>query len=130
MAPGMAFAVVGAFLFYAFFVWKFLVSLLRTVMRLWMAIWSQDFGAGEEEFFILRWVDGGARWFARMSSGDEDSHASCTDRFKAFFLFGLAVTVFGVPLFYIAIGYGYWAVMNVLCVLVTIGTWLLKGVRG
>jgi hypothetical protein len=58
----------------------------------------------------------------------EDGKAVWAERLKIVFLASILTIVIGVPLLYVASIYGYWAVINMLCVILTLGILSKKSV--
>jgi hypothetical protein len=129
----MALPVVCAFTFATFFLFRVYRSLARTFLRMGMQVCREKFGGGESEkdWYPLRWIDSLSDYLARKITGnhvhDTISSSECrrqevwAEYIKAFVLALVLSAAVGVPLILVALYFGYWAVINVLCVFLTIG---------
>ena len=121
-SSGRVFLIVMAFTFISILLWQMYSSLLRTFGHMCMRIWKEKFGAGKRDFFLLRWVDVLAKRAANWVNTDEDDDkfAFWVDLSKTVILLTLMCIFVGAPLIAVASIFGYWAIVNVLCSVLTI----------
>lgn len=112
------------FVFYSWLIFKLYRSLALTFVRMCIRTWRERFGAGERDFWPLRWIDPFANWLQQnwCSYMDDDRHQMVVDCTKTLILFLLMSAVIGFPLIYTASVYGYWVVINVMCVFLVLGS--------
>lgn len=138
-STGNVLPLVFAFTFLSWILFKFYWTLIWTAIRLGIRIWKQKFGAGEQDFYPLRWVDSmgrrivGWRWVPRNRVGtgsesivEDKQKASASNEkllrvVKQVILALLILVLLGVPLLTIAAFYGYWSVIAFMCAALTFG---------
>ena len=114
-----------AFIFYGSLVWRLLLSFLRTALRIGIQWWQSDFASPKKDIIVLRWIDNVAAYVLNGSSSEEVEESDKIRDFdfainiaKDIILLLIIAAVFGVPLIMVALKFGYWTIVSLICVFV------------
>ena len=119
---GLKLVVAFSFSFFSFYIVKLFLSFMTSFIRIIMCIWRERFGSGEHDFILVRWVEPCAK-FIRSCFTSTEVEDEWVDVIKTLLLIVVLCGIVGAPLLYVASVYGYFAIIDVLCVILVICEW-------